>query len=188
MIKRRGITLIELLITMALIGLVLIIITSVYITGYRTFDEELASSAVQSNAQSILDSILLDAKNGMLVEQSYEGKITGTDTIIIRVPAVNTDKEIQYSGTDMLFDRVVYYYTNNEIHKITFSDNPSSIRFSQNGIDKTLNQHVLSLNFTYDPDQTTATLVTATISSNIKVGTRNKHIVISGEARLRNHI
>jgi prepilin-type N-terminal cleavage/methylation domain-containing protein len=185
--QKRGLTLIELLITMVLIGIVLIIITSIYVTGFRTYREELTSSIVQSNAQTILDALVLDVKNGMLVEQTYDTYSTGPDSIIIRVPALNSDHEIQYDGSDMLFDRVIYYYQNNEIHKVTFAD-PSSIRYPKNGIDTVLDKNILSLGFEYDPDQTTATLVKATISSNIKVSNRNKQITISGQARLRNHI
>jgi len=185
--KKHGLTLIELLITIGLVGMILIVITGVYVSGFRTYQEELSSSMVQSNAQTILDALATDIKNGMLIEQSYDVYVTGTSSIIIRVPAINSDKQIQYSGTDMLYDRIIYYYQSNEIHKLVFAD-PSSTRYSANGVDKVLDSKILSLSFTYDPDQTTATLVTATVSSDIKVGNRNKTITISGTARLRNHI
>ena len=184
---KQGITLIELLITIGLIGIILIVITSVYLTGYRTFQEELSSSMVQSNAQTILDALTIDIKNGMLIEQTYDIYTTGPSSIIIRVPTTNSSKQIQYSGTNMLYDRIVYYYQNNEIHKIVFAD-PTSARYSSSGKDNILDSKILTLGFEYDPDQMTATLVKATISSDIKVGNRNKSITISGEARLRNHI
>lgn len=187
MMVKRGLTLIELLITISLIGMILIVITSVYLTGFRTFREELASSTVQSNAQTILDAIVLDAKNGMLIEPAYDIYTTSADTIIIRVPAVNASREILYDGTDMFYDRVIYYYKNNEIHKVTFA-NPNSIRYKNNGKDSALDKNVLSMSFGYDPDPTTATLVRVNLSSVIKVGNRDKEITISGEARLRNHI
>lgn len=187
MSKKHGLTLIELLITIGLIGSILIVITSVYLTGFRTYREELSSSMVQSNAQTILDALATDIKNGMLIEQTYDTYTTGPNSIIIRVPSQNSSKQIQYSGTDMLFDRVIYYYQNNEIHKIVFAD-PSSTRYSGSGVDKVLDKKILTLGFEYDPDMTAATLVKATISSDIKVGNRNKAITISGIARLRNHI
>jgi prepilin-type N-terminal cleavage/methylation domain-containing protein len=185
--KKRGLTLIELLITIGLIGLVLIVITSVYLVGFRTFREELASSTVQSNAQTILDALVTDIKNGMYIEQTYDTYITSADSIIIRVPAINDEKEIQYSGDDMIYDRIIYYFQNDEIHKIVFAD-PSSTRYSKTGIDTTLDKNVLALSFEYDPDQNTATLVTVNISSDIKVSNRDKQINITGKARLRNHI
>jgi prepilin-type N-terminal cleavage/methylation domain-containing protein len=185
--KRRGLTLIELLITMGLIGLVLIVITSVYLVGFRTFREELASSTVQSNAQTLLDAMVTDIKNGMYVEQSYDEYLTGPNSIIVRVPATNASKQILYNGADMVYDRVIYYYTGNEIHKIIFA-NPDSVRYAKHGVDTILDTNILALSFEYDPDQNTATLVTVNISSVIKVSNRDKQINLSGKARLRNHI
>jgi len=188
MIKKRGITLIELLITISLIGLILIVTTSVYLTGFRTYKEQLTSSIVQSNAQTILDALVLDAKNGLLIEATYGSFTTGPDCIIIQVPSIDASKNILYSGSDELFDRVIYYYQNNQIHKITYAD-PSSVRHSKDGIDTTLDKNVLSLSFVYDPpDEGAAHLVKITLSSDIKVGNRDKEITITGEARLRNHI
>jgi|GEM_PF-1343233 len=193
MIRKKGLTLIELLITMGLIGSILVVITSVYLVGFRTFREELASSTVQSGAQTILDAVVTDVKNGMLIEQSYTSDdktyTTGHDPemIIIRVPAMNSSQQIIYDGTDMAFDRLIYYYLDNEIHKVTFA-NPASVRYKNNGNDAILDKHALSLSFAYDPDQFTATLVTVTLKSNIQTGNRNKEITISGSARLRNHI
>jgi len=159
----------------------------VYLVGFRTFREELASSTVQSNAQTILDQIVIDTKNGMLIEPTYDTYTTGTNTIIIRLPAINSSKQILYNGTDMLYDRIVYYYANNEIHKITFAD-PDSSRYKNDGADTILDRNALSLSFEYDPDQATATLVKVTLHSTISVSNRNKEINISGQARLRNHI
>lgn len=187
MIQKRGLTLIELLVTMSLIGIILIVITSVYVTGFRTFKEELASSTVQSNAQTILDAVILDAKNGMLIEPIYGAYTTGPNTIIIRVPATNESKEILYNGSDMVYDRVIYYYLNNEIHKITYAASGST-RYKNDGKDSVLDKNILAMSFEYDPDQSTATLVRVNLDSVIKVGNRDKKITISGEARLRNHI
>lgn len=192
--KKHGITLIELLITIGIIGMVLVVITSVYLVGFRTFREELASSTVQSNAQTILDQIVTDTKNGMLIEPptnpvtiGAKTFTTGTNTIIIRLPAINSSKQILYSGSDMLYDRIIYYYENNEIHKITIADT-GSIRYKNNMADTVLDKKALSLSFEYDPDLSTATLVKVNLSSTISVGNRNKEINISGQARLRNHI
>ena len=192
--KKRGLTLIELLITMSLIGIILVVITSVYLVGFRTFREELASSTVQSNAQTILDQIILDTKNGMLIESPLDpfiinGKTytTGTNMIVIRLPAIDNDKQIIYSGSDMLYDRIIYYYLNNEIHKVTYAE-VSSSRYKNNAADTILDRNALSLSFEYDPDETAATLVKVNLSSTISVGNRSKEINISGQARLRNHI
>lgn len=186
--KKKGLSLIELLITMTVISLIAAVITSVYLTGYKTFREELASSTVQSNGQTILDALTTDIKNGLQIEPSYSSYTTSDSSIIIRIPAVDTDKNILYSGSTMLFDRIIYYYQNNSIHKVIYAD-PSSSRYSKNGTDAVLDSRILVLRFTYEPDATAATFVTATINSDIKISnTKTRSIIITGQARLRNHI
>ena len=184
---KRGFTLIELLITMTYITLISTIIVTVYIVGYSTFREELASSIVQSDAQTIMDSMTQDIKNGMLIEPAYSSYTTDQDTIIIRVPAIDKNNNIVYSGTDMLYDRIIYNYTNSSIHKIVFAD-PASSRYPRNGIDAVLDKNILSLAFQYNPNQTTATLVMVTISSEQSAGSIERKITLTGVARLRNHI
>jgi prepilin-type N-terminal cleavage/methylation domain-containing protein len=185
--NKTGFTLIELLITMSFIGIISIVITTVYITGFNTYRQELASSIVQSDGQTILDGLLLDVKNGMLIEPAYDSYTTDADTIIIRVPAIDTSKHIIYDGTNMLYDEIIYDYDGTSIHKRIFAD-PASTRYPKNGIDTILAKNVLELSFTYDPDQSTATLITAIIHSSVKAGNKNRDITLTGQARLRNHI
>lgn len=194
MMRKQGFTLIELLITITLIGSILIVITSIYLVGFRTYTEQLATSTVQSDAQTILDAVILDAKNGLLIEETFtnpgNGTVytTGPNSIIIQVPAIDAGKNIQYNGTDELFDRIIYYYKDESIHKIVFADS-RSVRFPKNGKDTTLDTKILALSFEYDPpDPGAAHLVKVIMKSDIKVGNRNKEITLTGEARLRNHI
>lgn len=193
--KKYGFTLIELLISMSLVGVLSLTITVIYVTGFATFKQELATSVVQSDGQTILDALMLDVKNGMLVEPpTYSVLVsngntysTNANTLIIRVPAVDNNKQIIYSGTNMLFDRIIYSYDGSSIHKIILAE-PSSTRYGRNEIDKVLDRNVLELSFIYDPDENTATHVTATIHSSIKAGNKQRDITLTGEARLRNHI
>jgi len=184
---KKGFTLVELLITISLIAAIAIVISSVFISGYRTFNDEISNARIQSSAQTILDRIITETKNGMLIEATYGTYTTGANTIIIQVPAVNKNKEIQYSGTNMLFDRIIYYYADNTIHRVVYADSSSS-RYSYNGIDRTLSKNVLELSFGYDPTPEAATLVTATVTTGDRVNGKTKQITIIGKARLRNHI
>ena len=168
---------------MTFISIIAMTITVVYLSGFTTFQQELASSIVQSDAQTILDSMLLDVKNAILIEPTYSTYTTDQDTLILRVPALNSSKQIVYAGTDMLYDIVIYDYSGGSIHKIIYAD-PLSTRYPRNGIDTVLDKNILSLSFTYDPD----TLVTATISSEEAAGTKERKITLTGMARMRNHI
>lgn len=187
MTKKPGFTLIEMLITMSLVTTLSAVISSLYVVGFRTFKEQMAISTVQSDGQTILDRINTDAKNGLSIEQSYLGYTSGSSTIIIRVPAIDNNNNIIYSGTNMLSDRIIYYYQDKSIHKIIYAD-PASSRYSKNAIDSILDKKILVLNFTYEPEVSSATLVTTTISSEIIVGNHSEKIQLTGKARLRNHI
>jgi prepilin-type N-terminal cleavage/methylation domain-containing protein len=184
---KKGITLIETLIVMTLLGIVMPVIVSVYITGLKTYNQEFTQTQLQSSAQTILDTILNDTKNAQAVEETFNSHTTGPNTIILRVPAINSSQVIQYEDSQMLFDRIVYYYENNRIHKLVYA-NPSSTRFSENNTDKILATNILILNFTYDPDPIAPTLITATVSNAESVGKLTRSISVSGKARLRNHI
>ncbi len=183
----KGFSLIELLIVMTFVTVISVTITSVYIIGMTTYQGELATSTVQSNGQTILDALTLDIKNGVLIEPTYDTYATGPTSIIIRIPAIDSNKNIIYSGSDMVFDRIVYYYTGSSIHNIIIADNQSS-RYAKSGHDTVLDKNILTLSFEYDPDQSSATLVKVNISSDVKTGNETRRIQLSGQARLRNHI
>ncbi len=185
--KRRGLTLIELLISIALMGTIVIAISSMYIIGFKTFREELAQSQLESNAQTVLDEITNDTKNAQSVEEIYGSYSSGTNSIVLKVPAINSNKDIIYSGNTMLFDRIIYYYENNRIHKITLAEATSS-RYKENNIDKIIDNKTLQLTFTYDPNEASATLVTINVSSLQQVGKINRTISLISKARLRNHL
>jgi len=185
--KKGGVTLIELLIAIALLATMLIVITNVYVTGFKTFREELATSQLESNAQTILDEITNTAKNAQSAEAAYDIYTSGPNSIILKVPALDSNKNILYSNNTMLFDRVIYYYEDSKIHKLTLAE-PTSIRYIENGINKTIDDKILELNFTYDPDAVSATLVTINISSHQEVGKINRTISLTSKARLRNHL
>ncbi len=187
MMKKRGFTLIEMMITMSLVVVLSAVISSLYITGFRTFKEQMAIATIQSDGQTILDTMTTDIKNGLSVEPTYLTHVSDANSIIIRVPAVNSQGKIIYSGTNMLVDHIVYYYENKSIHKIVYAD-PASVRYAKNNVNSTLDNKILILGFSYSPDTTSATLVTVSISSEIKVGTRSEQIQLTGKARLRNHI
>ncbi len=185
--RKAGFSLIELLIVMGFITVISLTVTTVYVVGIKTYNQELASSSVQSDSQTILDALTTDIKNGVSIDLSYDTYTTDTDTIIIRVPAISSSKDVLYTGTNMRYDYIIYDYSGNDIHKIVYAD-PSSKRYGQNGRDNILDRNILSLSFDYDPTPDSATLVTVNISSNIKMGNEERNISLTGQARLRNHI
>lgn len=180
-------TMIELLIVMVLMAVILPAIVSVYIYGSKTFGEELTESGLQSEAQTILDEIALDARNALSVEPTYNGYTTGTTSVVLRVPALDNSQHIVYSGSNMVTDVVIYYFQNNIIYKKIYAD-PSSSRYPQNNITKALATNILQLSFDYDPDPASATLVDIIVQNNQSIGKVTKEFTVTSKARLRNHI
>lgn len=185
---KKGITLVELMIVMVLIAIILPAVSSVYIKGMQTFRTELSQSQLQSDAQTILDEILNDVKNGQSIETSYNNDqfTTGQNSIIIKIPALDSNQNILYTGTNMRFDRVIYYFEGNSIHKVVYADSGST-RYANNGIDKVLAKNVLVLSFSFEPIDS-PTLITVNVSNNTSIGQNERTVSITGQARLRNHI
>lgn len=187
--KKKGLTLIELLIVMVLMSILMPVIVSIYISGIKTFNQELTQTQLQSNAQTILDEIMNDTKNAQAVLETYNGETTNTSTIILRIPAIDASQVIQYNGTDMLFDVIIYKFEGNNIHKIVYSPIESnSVRRAQDGRDKVIASNILNLIFDYDPDPVSPTLVTTTVTNNQAVGIFVRKVTVTSKARLRNHI
>lgn len=186
--KKKGLTMIELIVVMVLLSILLPVLLSIYVYGTKTFNEELSQSELQSDAQTILDSILNDIRNAQSVEASYDDQFfsNGT-TIVLKVPALDQSQNIIYDGSTMQSDIIVYSFYDNSIHKRVFAD-ADSRRATQNNIDKILASNILELNFTYEPDPLAATLVQVTLKNHKKVGNQSKSINVSSKARLRNHI
>ena len=149
--QKQGMSLIELTIAMTLMIILSVIIGSLYLSGFTSYRRELAQTSIQSNAQTILDNIMNDTKNAQSVEETYRGYESGNHTIILRVPALDTNKNILYSHDSMLFDRIIYYYDNNKIHKVTYAQT-NSIRYKENNLNKTIDESTLQLHFSYEPD------------------------------------
>jgi len=185
--KKRGITLIEVLISSVLLVTISAAVSTIYVNGYRTYREQFAEAQVNINAQTILDSIISDAKNAQSVEETYDIYTSGNNAVVLKVPAIDSNKNILYDGTSMLFDRIIYYFEGNAIHKKVFAD-ASSARYTQNGLDKVLDQNILVLEFAYEPDVISTTLLTVELSASLKVGGSTRDISLIGKARLRNHL
>lgn len=185
--KKRGVTLIELLLVMMLLAVVLPAIVSVYIYGSKTFTEQLTQSRLQSDAQTLLDEITNDIRNAQSVEDVYGTYTTDSNTIILRVPALDSGQVIQYNGTSQKSDYIIYDFTGTSIHKVIYAD-PSSIRYPQNNQNKVIANNILMLTFSYDPSVDSATLVQVNVRNNQSVGKVVENFSVTSKARLRNHI
>lgn len=190
---KKGLTLIELLITITLLSILLISFSSIYISGIKTYREEFAKSQLQTEAQTILDKISTDIKASKTTEAQFTDSSTGlsytlnSNTLILLLPAIdNRDsngQNIIYSGNSMLFDRVIYQKNGNSLTKKVISA-PGSARLNENNITKTLSPNNIA--FTFTPVTANANQINLTLTFSKKVGNKTLTTTVRGTANFRN--
>jgi prepilin-type N-terminal cleavage/methylation domain-containing protein len=183
--KKRGVTLIELLVSMILLTIMMVAFTNVYIFGMKTYTEQFIQTKLHSDSQTIIDRITTDVNVAAAIEGSYGSYNTGETTLIIKVPALDVNQNFVYASGTMVYDRFIYYQEGNSLHKLTIASS-SSTRYSQNNENKTLTTRLTTLAFAYEPDITSPISVTTTITLSQTAGKINKSATLTGKANLRN--
>lgn len=176
--NERGLTLIELLVSIVLLGVLLSAFTSVYVMGIKSYQREFRTTNLQSENRIVLDRIIADTKQAYKIDPASDG-----DTLILLVPAIDANGVILYDGTGQFkTDVLTYDKSGNEIMKSISPD----ISSSRSAVNKSIIQKVSGLTLTYIPDLNTAGEVTINLrTSDVSSG---KTITINNISRafLRN--
>lgn len=188
--KKRGVSLIELLIVMTLLGIMFTAFTSIYNNSIKTVREQMAQSQAQTEAQTILDRIQTEIKKGRTTDNTFGSYTLGSQVLIIQLPAINNyeDQNILYNGSNPILDRVIYYKSGNELHRKVIAD-PASARMNENNNDVILTNSISDLTFSYTKVNPTSTItidVTTSLSIAKKVGKIYKTANVNGKASFRN--
>ncbi|MCL5093522.1 MAG: prepilin-type N-terminal cleavage/methylation domain-containing protein [Patescibacteria group bacterium] len=183
--KSQGVTLIELLISIAIVGTLLTVLTSLYVMGIRLYQKEFRETNIQSENRILLDRIIKDAKEAIGVELSYDSYVSDTtSTIILKVPAIDADKNIIYDAEgNFAIDRIIYEKLGNNLNRIVIA-NALSQRPNAN---LNISDKITGINFTYTPNiensvelevnlitQDTSSSKILTVNNTSKVLLRNK--------------
>jgi len=184
---KKGITLIELLIAITLVGTLTIAFSNIYLNCMKQFGMEFAQTQLQTNSQTVLDRIISDIKGAISVETSYNAYTTNQRTIIMKIPSIDSSQNIIYSGDTMLTDYVIYYFQSESIHRKLIANSASS-RYPSNGQDKTIMTEVENLNFTYSPAVPSTSEVTVSMTLEKHLGKFNRTITNSSKTKLRNSL
>lgn len=148
--KNGGFTLVELVVALAIIGIVIFIATDTYLGGIVSSKNEYLKSRLTSEARIISEGIMDNVKLAASVEESSGTYTTGSSTLILAVPAIDSSNNFIYSGNQGLLDHIVYTLEEKNLHKIIYSTNSDSRLFSQHNTDKIIAENVKSLIFTLD--------------------------------------
>lgn len=152
--NNKGLTLIELLISVVILGIILITFTSLYVMGLRIYQSEFRNSNLQAENRIVLDRIMKDTKQSSAIDTIYSTYTSNTtDTLILMTPSIDVNGDFLYDGQgEFITDTIVYHKTNSDLQKITDPDQ-NSTRVAGT---KTLISNVTTFAITYTPDIATA--------------------------------
>lgn len=102
----KGITLVEVLVTITISSFMILAMLSLYVAGQRYFMIGSARSDVLRDNRQVLNYISRDVKEAIQVIPSWDVYTTSTDCLILQVPSVDSSGLI--IDIDSQFDYIVY--------------------------------------------------------------------------------
>lgn len=184
-LAKKGFTLIELLISMALLGVIFSAVATIFTSAVKNYETNSQKSLLQKDLNFAIDSIGNNIKEAVLVPQSQDTFSLSENTLIIALPAKDTNGNFIYSAGVIEKDYFIYYLSDNNLRKKIYA-NALGSRMDQNGHDTILISNVSTLNYTYLPNSTEATQVKVDLSLEKAVGKRTVSISGAKTANIRN--
>lgn len=182
----KGFTLIEVIISSVIVGMVAVIIGEMYVKGTISSKTEITRARLQVEARNALEGITSNIKLASSINSSY-GEYTGdANTMILSLPAVDTGENFIYNGSQKTHDYIVYRLENKNLHKLVFSSEPNSRLYSQNLSDQVILSNVKTLAFSYEPALPTSIIVTTDITIEDTSQKVVQEVSVNAKAKRRN--
>lgn len=179
---KKGFTLIELTISIALLGTITMAVFAIYMTAGKNFRVQSQRSYLQKEMNFTADALANEMKLATTVQQESQGKtLSGTDLIML-LPAVDNSGNFIYNGGIPEYDTFIYSREGNILRKIVIPSAGSS----RSAKDFTVLTDVSSVSFTYVPDSINPLSITARLEVSRTVSKNNIKITAERTAFLRN--
>ncbi|MDD3480956.1 MAG: prepilin-type N-terminal cleavage/methylation domain-containing protein [Patescibacteria group bacterium] len=148
---KRGFTLIEVIISMVVLGVIIAAMSAIYAVSLREFKIEKNRNEMQRSINFASDELGKNIKQAINIPENYDTYTRGPETLITELPSIDSDEEYLYNGSDLRTDYIIYYLSGSELHKITLAD-PLSSRQEVSGSDIIILSNVTNFSCDYDPD------------------------------------
>jgi type II secretory pathway pseudopilin PulG len=102
----KGITLVEVLVTVTIVSFMILAMLSLYVAGQRYFMNGTARSDVLRDNRQVLNFISRDVKEAIQVVPAWDVYATSTECIILQVPSIDSNGLI--IDIDSQYDYIVY--------------------------------------------------------------------------------
>jgi len=185
-----GLTIVELIAGLGIIGFIILMIASVYLAHTRLFSNQNTSIEVATQNRIAVDEITNQIRESQTVAStcsSCAGDTTTATSIILQLWPLNANGE-PFEPAASAYDYIVYKRNsadNTKLIKKTIVD-PGSLRKSDQ---KIIAVDISNLQFTYEPDNNnppTATTVSVSVTTALTSGGKTHTTTQSVKAVLRN--
>ena len=176
--NEKGLSLIELLVSITLLGILLVVFSNIYVAGIKVYQREFRRAKLQNENRIVLDNIVSDIK------QSYQVQNSSTaDSVILLIPSIDGNQDILYEPTGSFkLDAIYYSLSGNVIQKVIDPHADSSRQYKESDvIDK-----VTTLDFTYNPDVNSTTQMEINLVTTDTSGKETVTVNNTSKALLRN--
>lgn len=176
---QSGFTLIELIVVIALVGVVSYVLVDMFLGQHKIYKTQTAELNITNDARATLDDIDAYVRSARQVLATYSSYNTGTQILVLEVQSINASNQL-IAGT---YDTVVFYLTGSNFYRQIFPA-ASSIRPAGT---KKLASNVTGLAFSFNnADPTLATQVTTDLTLQESAGQQTRSITASSKSYLRN--
>jgi prepilin-type N-terminal cleavage/methylation domain-containing protein len=180
--RKKGLTIIELTIAIALLSIISAAIFSLFATATKNYTLQSQKSLMQKELNFVIDALANEIKSATGTEDEHEGSTLSENTLILKLPALDESSNFIYGPAGMEFDYIIYTLGGTQLRKVV-SPHINSKRPPK---DSVVLADVSAFLLSYQPNQLTPKAIETTISLNRTVGKNNVRLEAKRSGYMRN--
>jgi prepilin-type N-terminal cleavage/methylation domain-containing protein len=174
-----GFTLMEMVVSIALIGLLMVALTQFFLGSTQIYRTQNAELDINMTGRTALDDVDNYVRQAVQVQSTYLTYATDEETLILSIPSISSSSQILAGH----FDTVVYYLVGTSLYREVVPDSLSS-RLAGTRL---VGSYISLLTFTYDNlDLAQVKTVGTSLFLSKEAGRQVQSMTVTSKARLRN--